>query len=85
MRTKIKSVVEPRIEFKGKLCEGCFYQDGSGYLTIKAVNYCDDSGYFPDRLKDIGRLAKIYTDAYKELKNIKYKECCQKLKKTSIW
>lgn len=76
-------------KFTGKYVEGVVYDgDGSGELIVKSPegyvrcgDYYEASGFHADRLKDIKKLAKIYSSAYKELSKLEKMRKLKKLKK----
>lgn len=67
-----------KIEFKGKLVRGAIHEDGSGFLEVISKkfipfgDYCVEHGTHAMRVRDIKKLAKLYTAAARELGKIKY-------------
>lgn len=66
------------INFNGKFVQGCVNkEDGSGFLEVKGPYICRGSEYFEDsghhnsRVQDIKKMARRFTNCYKELKKLK--------------
>lgn len=81
MSIKIKekqTVWGKKIEFRGKFVRGAIHKDGSGFLEVNSKefipcgNYLVEHGTHAMRVRDIKRLAKLYTAAARELEKIKH-------------
>ena len=74
--TKKKTNFGEKLSFKGKLINGAIHADGSGYLEvysgkfIPCGNYVCEHGTHKMHVRDIEKLAKLYTTALKELKEL---------------
>jgi hypothetical protein len=67
-----------KIEFKGKFVRGAIHEGGSGFLEVVSKEFVPCGDYLVEhgthamRVRDIKRLAKLYTSAARELSKIKY-------------